>query len=409
MRLALYIRSVQSARGAERVSINLARALAARGHCVDFLVEEDGSWLTDELRAEYDNVTLINLKAARRSRLSNIVAWAGACVLCLITAPRALLETGDACVAPILRLVYKDAPPLAALLQYIRDKEPRAILSFLNYPNIALLLASFLSRPGTRFIISVHNTISVAAAHNESKWLRSVPRLMRRLYQRADAIVAVSGGVAADTAAITALPQSRITTIYNPVVRPEIEVLANASPDHPWLSEGNVPVILAAGKLKPQKDFQTLLQAFAEIRRQRPARLVILGEGASKEELLAYSRRLGVDADVDFPGHVRNPFAYYKRASVFVLSSLWEGLPTVLIEAMACGCPVVSTDCPSGPHEILEGGRYGTLVPVGSADDIARAVLAVMADPPPRAMLIERARDFAVENVVARFEAVMVG
>jgi glycosyltransferase involved in cell wall biosynthesis len=165
--------------------------------------------------------------------------------------------------------------------------------------------------------------------------------------------------------------------------------------------------VLGAGKLKPQKDFPTLLKAFARVRRERPARLIILGTGSEEAELRVLASALGVSDSVDFPGYVHNPFAFYRRASVFVLSSVWEGLPTVLIEAMACGCPVVSTDCPSGPREILDGGRFGSLVPVGAADAMADAILATMSEPPSRTRLIERAKQFSLQQAVTGYEAVM--
>jgi glycosyltransferase involved in cell wall biosynthesis len=169
-------------------------------------------------------------------------------------------------------------------------------------------------------------------------------------------------------------------------------------------------VVLGAGRLHPQKDFPTLLRAFARVRAQRPARLVVLGSGkraARRAALLALAGRLGVGADVDLPGFAENPYAYMARAAVFALSSAWEGLPTALIEAMACGCPVVSTDCPSGPAEILEGGRYGELVPVGDDAALAAALLRALDAPPARAALRARAAQFSLEAAVERYLPVL--
>ena len=327
----------------------------------------------------------------------------------LISSPRALLACGDACLFPVAQLLYKDAPPLAALRRYLREQQPRTVLSFLNYPNTVLLLTAQLHRGDTRFVVSVRNHMSSAATHNESAWVRSVPRLMRRLFRLADSVVVPSRGVADDVAAITGIARERIAVIYNPVYRPELTAMAEAPVDHPWLADGNEPIIMGAGKLKQQKDFPTLLRAFAKVRAVRPARLIVLGEGEDEQTLRQMAEDLGIAADVDFPGHVDNPFAYYRRASVFVLSSIWEGLPNVLIEAMACGCPVISTDCPSGPGEILDGGRFGTLVPVGQADAMADAILATLGGPRSRALLIARAREFSLDQAVRRFEAVMAG
>jgi glycosyltransferase involved in cell wall biosynthesis len=167
--------------------------------------------------------------------------------------------------------------------------------------------------------------------------------------------------------------------------------------------------VLGAGKLRPQKDFATLIDAFAKLRAKRPARLVILGEGPEESRLRVRARRLDVSPDVGFEGFVANPFAYMSRASVFVLSSAWEGLPSVLIQAMACGCPVVSTDCPSGPSEILERGVFGPLVPVGAPDALAEAILRVLDAPPERERLRRRADDFSVDRVAERYLAVMLG
>ncbi|HYN39397.1 MAG TPA: glycosyltransferase [Rhodospirillales bacterium] len=409
MRLAIYIRSVESARGAERVAINVARGLASRGHSVDFLVEERGSWLGRELGAEHADVRVLNLRDGRRTSLPDRLLQAGALLRHLLSAPRALLMRGDACIVPVAQVLFKDAAPIAALRRYLHEGRPHAILSFLNYPNTVLLLAASLHRGDTRFIVSVRNHMSVAAAHNESAWVRSVPRLMRRLFGLADAVVTPSIGVADDVAAITGIGRDRISVIYNPVFRPELTEMADAPVDHPWLADGNEPVILGSGKFKPQKDFPTLLQAFAKVRAVRPARLIVLGEGEGEGQLREMTTRLGIAQDVDFPGHVANPFAYYRRASVFVLSSVWEGLPNALIEAMACGCPVVSTDCPSGPCEILDGGRFGTLVPVGEIDKMAEAILATLGGAPSRSVLIDRAREFSLDQAVQRFEAVMAG
>ncbi len=407
MHLAIYIRSVESARGAERVAVNVARGLAARGHRVDFLVEESGEWLSHQTSG--DSVRIVDLRAGRRPSLADRLMQLWAFCLHLISSPRALLTRGDACLFPVAQVLYKDAPPLLALRRYLRHAKPHAVLSFLNYPNTVLLLTAQIHRGDTRFVVSVRNHMSAAAAYNESAWVRSVPRLMRRLFGLADSVVVPSRGVADDVAAITGMARERIAVIYNPVYRPDLIRMADAPVDHPWLADGNEPIVMGSGKFKQQKDFPTLLRAFAKVRAVRPARLIVLGEGEDEPALRQMAADLGIAADVDFPGHVDNPYAYYRRASVFVLSSIWEGLPNVLIEAMACGCPVISTNCPSGPDEILDGGRFGTLVPVGQVDAMADAILATLSGAPPRAPLIARAREFSLDQAVRRFEAVMAG
>lgn len=408
MRLAIYIRSVETARGAERVAMNLARGLADRKHDVDLLVEEDSAWLIDELKSNYANIRVLDLRAGDCRAFDQLfLVWAF--LAHLASVPQALLRSRDACIRPVGGVLWKDRPPIRTLCRYLNQARPNAVLSFLNYPNIVLLLTSRVCSAKTRFVVSVRNHMSAAAAHNGGNWVRSVPRLMRRLFELADAVIAPSHGVADDVVQITGVPRNRVTVIYNPVFRPELPALAEAPVEHSWFAESNEPVVLGAGKLKPQKDFATLIQAFAKVRAQRPARLIILGEGKSAPQLRAMAHKLGVSKDVDFPGYVQNPFAFYRRASVFVLSSMWEGLPNALIEALACGCPVVSTDCPSGPSEILDGGRFGALVPVGDPTEMADAILATLSDPPPRTKLIERARQFSLDQAVRRFEAVMAG
>ena len=179
--------------------------------------------------------------------------------------------------------------------------------------------------------------------------------------------------------------------------------------EHPWFGDGGAPVVLAAGRLAPQKDYPALLRAFAEVVRSRPARLVILGQGVERESLLELAERLGVSDSFDLPGFDVNPFRYMSRASVFVLSSRYEGFPNVLAQAMACGAPVVSTDCRSGPSEMLEGGRWGRLVPVGDWRAMARAIEATLDDPMPAKALKARASVYSVEASVDKYLELLIG
>jgi glycosyltransferase involved in cell wall biosynthesis len=227
-----------------------------------------------------------------------------------------------------------------------------------------------------------------------------------RTYRLADAVVAVSNGVADDLAAFIGLPRDRIQTIYNPVVPANIEELASEPVSHPWFLPGGPPVVMGAGRLRQEKDFPTLVCAFARVRKERPARLVIFGESGYDSDpawealLMKLAGELGVADDVSLLGWTANLFAYMARAAVFVLSSRWEGLSNVLIEAMACGCPVVSTDCPSGPREILDGGRFGRLVPVGDDLAMAHAIHATLASHPNRQILQDRAACFSTDGQV---------
>lgn len=285
------------------------------------------------------------------------------------------------------------------LARYLRRERPAALLAAKDRANRAAIRAAGLSRTGVPVAVRLGNNLSqsLKGCSTLRRWLRTLP--MRRAYHRADAVIAVSRGVAEDTAAVTGLPLEAIKVLPNPVVTPELPGQAEAEPDHPWFREpGDEPVLLGVGRLDRQKDFPTLLRAFARLREQESARLVILGEGPQREQLEALARDLGITEAVDLPGFAANPYPYLARADLFVLSSAWEGSPNALTEALALGTPVVATDCPSGPREILEDGRYGTLVSVGDDRALARAMADTLAHPPDAEHLragAERYRDTA--------------
>jgi glycosyltransferase involved in cell wall biosynthesis len=227
--------------------------------------------------------------------------------------------------------------------------------------------------------------------------------LMRLLYPLADCIVAVSAGVADDLSKILKVPRSQIKVIYNPVVTTEMLVASRHRVTHPWFADGEPPVILGIGRLTHAKGFSTLIQAFAKIRKAHiPARLMILGEGNERDKLEKLVFELGIDSDVSLPGFQNNAYSFLRHASVFVLSSLWEGLPTVLIEALACGTPIISTDCHSGPREILEDGKWGILVPVADEDALVTAIQNSLATPQQPIPEIAWAR-FEQEEVLSKY------
>jgi glycosyltransferase involved in cell wall biosynthesis len=251
--------------------------------------------------------------------------------------------------------------------------------------------------------------LSAATGERQRAWGPLLRALVRRSYRRADAIVANSQGVAADLAQLLAPPRPQIVTIYNPLPVAEIQSLSRAGVEHPWLAPAGPPLLLGVGKLKLQKDFATLIRAFARVRAVRPAHLVILGEGEERARLERLALELGVASDLALPGFTENPWAWMARAAVFVLSSAWEGFSNVLAEALACGCPVVSTDCPSGPAELLENGRYGCLVPVGDDRALADAILATLEKPPDPDPLRARAASFSVDTAVDHYLEVLLG
>jgi glycosyltransferase involved in cell wall biosynthesis len=253
--------------------------------------------------------------------------------------------------------------------------------------------------------LGTHLSASLQQRSALARWLRVTP--MRRIYARAASVIAVSEGVRQDTLALTGLPPERVHAVCNPVITPAMAAQAALPPPHPWLLDHAVPVIMGMGRLTRQKDFPTLLRAFARLRQQLPARLLILGEGDQRAALEALAGELGIRADMALPGFSDTPYAWLSRASLFVLSSAWEGSGNVLTEAMALGIPCVSTDCPSGPSEILDQGRHGRLVPVGDVASLSDAMLATLAAPPPAGALKAAVADFDATVSARRYLEVM--
>ena len=297
---------------------------------------------------------------------------------------------------------------LPELIRYLRTEKPKALISTLDYANVLALWARRLAGSPARIAVNEQNTISRSAPNSARRRQRMVPYLMKRFYPWADFIIGNSEGVVDDLVKITGLPRRRIQMVYNPVVTPELREKARAKLNHPWFEVGQPPVVLAVGRLTKQKDFPLLIRAFAQLRVNCPARLVILGEGPDRPALEALVKQLGLEDHVSLPGFVENPYAYMSQAAVFVLSSLWEGLPTVLIEALFCGAPVVATNCLSGPREILRDGKYGQLVPVGQADALAQAIEEALDGrlaPPPA----ESWRQYELETVVNQYTGLIFG
>ena len=296
---------------------------------------------------------------------------------------------------------------LPALARYLRRERPAVLLSALDHANIVALWAKRIARVPTQIVITIHNTVSQEMRSAKTLRHRLTLPLARVFFSWAEGIVAVSHGAADDLSRTLGLPRERIQVIYNPVVSEALLEKSRQPLAHPWFAPGAPPVVLSVGRLNAQKDFPTLLRAFAQVRRGQNVRLLILGEGEERGRLEALARELDLGDDVSFPGFVDNPFAYMRRASLYVLSSRFEGLPTVLVEALACGCPVVSTDCPSGPSEILDGGRYGPLVPVGDAPALACAVSSALAaeraEPPH-----ESWKPFVVSQAVQQYDRMAV-
>lgn len=288
------------------------------------------------------------------------------------------------------------------LARYLRHKRPAVLLSHLSRANVAATLARMVARVGTPLILVEHNTPSVEKQHSPFP-VKVLGRLKKWLYPHATMLIAVSNGAAGDLEADLGLAPGSVRTVYNPVVDDNLAAMAAAPADHPWFSDASVPVFISVGRLCRQKDQATLLKAFARLRERHLARLMILGEGPLRLELEELAAWLGIGEDLSLTGFVDNPYAFMSQAAGLVLSSIYEGLPTVLVEAMACGCPVVSTDCPSGPAEILDNGKYGQLVPVGDEQALAGAMANILDHPPARETIIRRAQDFTVDRAVSKY------
>ncbi len=335
--------------------------------------------------------------------IANELAARGLRVGCLV--PEARGPYLDRLAPPVrLRAIGSRRPPdiILGIARYLRRARPTAVLALQEHVSVAALLARRLSRVQTRLVVSSHVHL-VGYERDRRALVRCVPFLVRRLFPGADRIVAVSRGCAEHLARTLRVPGSRIEVVYNPVVPPDLARCVGEAPDHPWFADSARPVILGMGNLVAQKDFPTLLRAFGRVRARRPVRLAIAGEGRDRQALEDLAGRLGIAADVDLVGFVANPDALMARAAAFSLSSAWEGFGNVVAEALACGCPVVSTDCPSGPAEILKGGAHGRLVPVGDDAALADALLATLAEVPDRDRLRARGATFSVGRAVDRY------
>ncbi len=325
--------------------------------------------------------------------------------LVLVNARGALLSEVPSTVRIVdlgARSNYASFPALAG---YLRREKPRALISALELTNLLVLLARRMTRSKTRIVVQLTTTLS---QHKRTPVKKMLERfLVSRIYPWANCIVASSHGVADDFLRYTGVSPNHVRTIYNPVVTDSIPEQALQPVEHPFFGAGQPPVIVSFGRLVTAKDYPTLLKSYVRVSKTRPARLVIIGEGEQRPFLENLIKELGIAEDVHLPGYVQNPFAYLRRASVFVLSSAWEGLPSVLIEALACGAPIVSTDCPHGPSEILEGGKYGYLVPVGNDEAMASAILRVLAGETCQAVPSAWLDQFRFENVRGQYLEIM--
>lgn len=350
-RLAVFL-ATSGHSGVDRVMRNLLPAIAARGVFVDLLhVENHGP----HLREEVPGLQVIALGSSH-------------------------VNTS-----------------LPGLVRYLRKYRPDVILADKDKVNRLAIIAQRLAGVQTRVVVRMGTTVSVNL-RKRKPWQRWMQYLsIRMLYRHADGIIVPSHGAALDLARIAGLPVERISVVPSPVVTEEFKRMLGEDVSHTWLNKKKVPIILGVGELSLRKDFATLVRAFARVRRERDIRMIILGKGRERKALQALCKELDVEFDVDMVGFNRNPYAFMSHSDVFALTSICEGSPVALMEAMAAGLPSVATDCPSGPREILEDGRLGYLAPVGDADAVAQGLRQMLDSPPDPQLLRESAERFSLQ------------
>jgi len=361
-RIAIFCASLGGG-GAERAMLNLACGLAEQGEAVDLvLVSAEGPFLGDVP----PQVRVVDLQARRA-------------------------------VAAI-----------PALVRYLRKERPVVLLSALDHVNIVAIWAKYLSQVSTRVVVSVHAPLSHSLGRQKTLIGRTLLKLIKLSYPRANAVVSVSQGVRRDLIDFVGLQAHKVCTIYNPIINSKLYDLGQKDISHPWLKPQQPPVILAVGRLSVEKDYHALIRAFQRVRQQRPVRLLILGEGEERSKLEHLVRALKLEEDVKLFGFVPNPYAFMRQVSCLVLSSTFEGFGNVLVEALAMGCPVVSTDCPTGPTEILNGGEWGRMVPVGDHKAMAQAIMDTLNDGkcPQSLFLNVYLKRFEVDEAVSNYRNV---
>ena len=314
-------------------------------------------------------------------------------------------------LAPEVKVIELQANKLVTsvfgLAEYLKKYQPEVLLTALEDTNIVAICASLIARVKTRVYVTVHNNLSQESANANNLKRKYVPYIIRWFYPYCDRVIAVSQGVGEDLQKFGIKPK-QIAVIYNSIYQSDLPQKATQKIEFPWLELADDPLIVGVGRLEAQKDFATLIRAYAIAKDQIPVRLLILGEGSQRQDLLDLARSLKLtDTEIAFPGFVDNPFAYIQRASLLAMSSTWEGFGNVIVEAMGLGIPVIATDCPSGPAEILAKGKYGKLVPVKDPQAMARAIIETIQNPLESDILKNRAGEFSLAKSVATYRQIM--
>jgi len=364
-RLAIFLPSLAGG-GAERAMVRIANLLAARGYDIDLCT---ASFSGPYVREVASNVRIVNL------------------------------NSGSVAIS------------LIPLICYLHRNRPDAILSAMTHANVIAVLSKIFMPSKIRIVISERAHISQSLKITSfADWKNIVLSLLVRvLYPFADAICAVSEGVARDLETYAKLPPNSARCIYNPFDIDQIDSLARESISHPWFCDGGPPIILSVGRLTHQKNFSLLIRSFKLVRKSIKCRLLIMGEGVLHSKLYQESVDLLLtNDDIQIIDFRLNPFPYFTGSSVFVLPSLFEGLPAVLIEAMACGTPVISTDCPSGPREILDNGVYGSLVPVNDEQLMAQAIIHTLQESKSNSKDVKkRAEFFNCDSIIQEYICIL--
>jgi glycosyltransferase involved in cell wall biosynthesis len=361
-RLAFYIPNLLVG-GAEQVTVDIVNGLAGRGRDVELVISHATGQLLSKVS---DDVRVTTLGSSR------------------------LPVAGVAAHVP-------------ALARYLRRVEPAVIFPQMTHASVTCLAARRLVDVETVVVPTKHSAFD----ESDEVTLKSetLKRLAVMLFPTADRVVGVSRGVADSLVEKMDLDPELVSVLHNPVDVESIRERASEPTDHEWVEDDDVDVVLFVGRIERQKDLETWLRAFARVHEDDPStRGIVAGRGSRREALKSLAADLEIDEVVSLPGYVENPYRLMHEADTFLLTSRFEGLPTVVIEALACGCPVVATDCPSGPREILADGEYGRLAPVGDVDGLVDAVEATLADPLPADVLRSRADDFAPGPTLDEYE-----
>lgn len=347
--------------GAEKMTVILANALYELGYDVTFCMRYAYG---ETFRLLNPNITVLDMKLSEKSKIK------------------------------------KNVKNILYLRKLLRDKKYDILLSITAEMSQVAAMATWLNMQRIPLVAVIHNTLSLET-HSFQK-IRE--RLFSVVNKRMDGVITVSDGVRDDYIHICKANPNKVFTIYNPVISEEVFRLAEIPTRHPWLSvDRNWTTLVLAGRLSEQKNHKLMFKALKILEEFGDFRLILLGIGELEGELKNLCKEMNLEQKIDFYGYVSNPYSFFSEADAVVLSSSYEGLPTVLIEALACSSRIISTNCPSGPDEILCGGKYGYLVSTDNAEALAEGIMKALANEPPKELLKKRALDFSVEKSVKRY------